>query len=99
MKQLINDDSYKREINSLFAQINMVRNRHQINIVSDPEDNKILESAVESSAEYLITRDKALLELNNFQNIRIVTPAEFWNTYKDSSSDLWKQWAGFFGQN
>jgi putative PIN family toxin of toxin-antitoxin system len=99
MRQLINDESYKREINDLFSQINMVRNRHQIHIVSDPEDNKILESAVESGSEYLITRDKALLELNNFQNIKIVTPAEFWNTYKDSGSDLWKQWAGFFGGN
>ncbi|HMQ01837.1 MAG TPA: putative toxin-antitoxin system toxin component, PIN family [Candidatus Doudnabacteria bacterium] len=96
MKQLITDPNYQQEINNLFAQINMVRNRRQINIVRDPEDNKILESAVESKADYLVTRDNDLLSLDSFQGIKIVTPAEFWNTYKDTGSDLWKQWAGFF---
>ncbi len=40
-----------------------------------------------------------LLEGLNKQQPNIVTAAEFWNTYKDSGSDLWNQWAGFFGQN
>lgn len=97
MNRLIEDEAYKREINLLFSQINMVRNQHQIHVVSDAEDNKILESAVESKAEFLVTRDKDLLELNHFEGIEIVTPAEFWNRYKDSGGDLWKQWAGFFG--
>lgn len=97
MNRLIEDEAYKREINLLFSQINMVRNQHQIHVVSDVEDNKILESAVESKAEFLVTRDKDLLELNHFEGIEIVTPAEFWNRYKDSGGDLWKQWAGFFG--
>lgn len=99
MNQLINDSSYRAEIQALFAQINLVQNRHQIHIVKDPEDNKILESAVESEADYLITRDKELLALNNFQNIKVVTPDHFWNIYKDTGGDLWKQWAGFFQQN
>ena len=94
--KLVEDQDYKRELSLLFTQINMVKNQHQINIVKDPEDNKILESAVESKAEFLVTRDKDLLELNHYQGIEIVTPAEFWNRYKDSGSDLWKQWAGFF---
>jgi putative PIN family toxin of toxin-antitoxin system len=98
MKQLITDTQYAQEINNLFAQINMVRNRRQINIVRDPEDNKILESAVESKADYLVTRDNDLLSIGKFQNTEIVTPAEFWNRYKDSGSDLWKQWAGFFSE-
>ncbi len=94
--RLVDDDSYKREISLLLTQINLVQNRHQINIVSDPEDNKILESAVESKAEFLVTRDNDLLSLGKYENIEIVTPAEFWNRYKDSGSELWKQWAGFF---
>lgn len=94
--KLVEDESYKQEISLLLTQINLVKNRHQINIVRDPEDNKILESAVESKAEFLVTRDNDLLSLSKFQEIEIVTPAEFWNRYKDSGSDLWKQWAGFF---
>lgn len=94
--RLVADESYKREVSLLLTQINLVRNKHQINIVSDPEDNKILESAVEAKAEFLVTRDNDLLSLGKYENIEIVTPAEFWNRYKDSGSELWKQWAGFF---
>lgn len=98
MNQLVNDQSYKNEIYALFSQINLVTNRHQIHIVRDPEDNKILESAVEAKVDYLITRDKELLALDDFQNIKVVTPDHFWNAYKDSGGELWKQWAGFFGK-
>lgn len=94
--KLVEDEDYKRQISLLLTQISLVQNRKQIHIVRDPEDNKILESAVESKAEFLVTRDNDLLSLEKFQGIEIVTPAEFWNRYKDSGSDLWKQWAGFF---
>ncbi len=97
MNQLLNDESYKTEMHALFGQINMVRNRHHIRVVRDPEDNKILESAVESGADYLVTRDNDLLSIGNYENVNIVTPAEFWNKYKDEGGDLWKQWTGFFG--
>ena len=96
MNRLVTDENYKQEISLLLTQINLVKNHHQINIVSDPEDNKILESAVESGAEFLVTRDNDLLSLEKFQNIEIVTPDEFWNRYQDSGGELWKQWAGFF---
>ncbi len=96
MRRLIDNPEYESEINDLMAQINHVVNRHQINIVRDPEDNKILESAVEAGAEYLITRDNDLLSLEKYQNAEIVNPSQFWVRYKDEGNDLWKQWAGFF---
>jgi uncharacterized protein len=93
--QLIDSDEYKKELNNLFAQINWVVNRRQINIVSDPEDNKILESAVEADADYLITSDNDLLSLEKHQNVQIINPAQFWAKYKDEGMDLWKQWTNF----
>src|SRR4051812_15648656 len=60
MGRLINNENYSLEMERLFGQINKVINRHKINIVRDPEDNKILESAVEAEAEYLVTRDNDL---------------------------------------
>lgn len=93
--QLIDSDDYKKELNDLFAQINWVVNRRQINIVSDPEDNKILESAVEAGAEYLITSDNALLQLEKHQGVQIINPGQFWAKYKDEGMDLWKQWTDF----
>lgn len=43
-------------------------------IKSDPEDNKILECAVASSADFIITYDKHLLELIEFNGVKIIKP-------------------------
>jgi putative PIN family toxin of toxin-antitoxin system len=94
-RQLIDNDEYKNQLNDLFAQINWVVNRRQIRVVSDPEDNKILESAVEAKADYLVTSDNALLNLKHYQDVKIVNPSEFWVKYKDEGEDLWKQWTNF----
>src|SRR3989344_4418571 len=42
----------------------------------DPSDNKILECAVASESDYVITYDKHLLKLKQFKNIKIVTPEQ-----------------------
>lgn len=52
-------------------------------ITDDPEDNRILERAVECNAEYIVTGDRHLLDLGNFRKTEIVTVADFlylWNT-------------------
>ncbi len=95
-RQLINSSSYAKEMNELFSHIQMVQNKHQINIVNDPEDNKILESAVEADADFLITRDNDLLKIAKYEGVQIVTPAEFWNKFQEDSNDLWQQWTNFF---
>jgi putative PIN family toxin of toxin-antitoxin system len=93
--QKIDSDEYRRQLNDLFAQINWVVNKRQIRIVSDHQDNKILESAVEAKADYLITSDNDLLSLNKYRGVKIVTPAQFWTKHKDEGMDLWKQWTNF----
>ncbi len=93
--QLISSPDYEKDLNNLFARINWVVNRRQIHIVEDREDNKILESAVEAEADYLVTSDNDLLKLKNHQDVQIVNPAEFWINYKDEGMDLWKQWTNF----
>jgi putative PIN family toxin of toxin-antitoxin system len=93
--QLIDNDEYKHQLNDLFTQINWVVNRRQVHVVQDEEDNKILESAVEAGAEYLVTSDNDLLKIKEYQNVEIVNPAEFWVKYKDEGEDLWKQWSNF----
>lgn len=97
--ELINSPDYEQELNNFFSQLNDVVNRRRVNIVSDPEDNKILESAVEAQADFLITSDNALLSLKKYQNTQIVTPAEFWVKYKDEGMDLWKQWTNYITGN
>jgi uncharacterized protein len=100
LEKLIEDNSYKRELDSFFAQINPVDNPHLIHVVSDPEDNKILESAVVAQADYLVTEDKALLELNPFQGVRIVQPVEFWKIYQEEiGDDPWQKWIRHISNN
>lgn len=50
-------------------------------IKKDPADNKFLECAVTSNADYIVSGDAHLLELSNYKGIRILTPAEFLRLY------------------
>jgi len=52
--------------------------KKKLNIVKkDPEDNKILECALEAKASFIISGDKHLLEIKEYKGIKIVTPREF----------------------
>ena len=48
-----------------------------IQACSDPRDDRILEAAVAGGAKLILSGDKALLELNPFRGVAILTPAEY----------------------
>jgi putative PIN family toxin of toxin-antitoxin system len=50
----------------------------------DPTDNPFLAAAVFAEAHYLVSRDKDLLVLKEFHEVKIVTPEEFIRLYKQS---------------
>lgn len=43
----------------------------------DPDDDKLLETALMGAADCLVTGDRDLLEMSPFQNIPILSPADF----------------------
>ena len=43
----------------------------------DPDDNQVLETAVVGKCDYLITRDKDLLTVGEYNQVQIVTPYQF----------------------
>jgi putative PIN family toxin of toxin-antitoxin system len=45
-------------------------------IEDDPNDNRILECALEAKADFIISGDHHLLELKEYQSIRIITPSD-----------------------
>lgn len=51
-------------------------------IREDPSDNKFLECAIESYADYIVTGDKHLKKLNKFEGIEIVSAREFLDILK-----------------
>ncbi|MEE9615376.1 MAG: putative toxin-antitoxin system toxin component, PIN family [Thermodesulfobacteriota bacterium] len=46
-------------------------------IESDPDDDKFIACAVALKADYIITGDKAVLHIEKYMGIKIVTPKEF----------------------
>jgi putative PIN family toxin of toxin-antitoxin system len=46
-------------------------------VEDDPDDDKIVECAVEADAEYIISGDSHLLELEEYDGIPVLSPADF----------------------
>ncbi|MGQ9825464.1 MAG: putative toxin-antitoxin system toxin component, PIN family [Desulfotomaculales bacterium] len=56
----------------------VVPGEREVKIMSaDPDDDMFIAAAVESEADYVVSGNKHLLELNKYQGIKIITPAEF----------------------
>jgi uncharacterized protein len=55
----------------------MVSPTAELNVIShDPPDDRVLECAVSAGSDYIVTGDKDLLRLKQFNGIRIFTAAE-----------------------
>lgn len=50
-------------------------------VCRDPDDNRVLETAVIGDCGYIISGDKDLLPLKKYQTIRILKPADFLETF------------------
>lgn len=46
-------------------------------VVRDPKDNHVIAVALESKSKFIVTGDKDLLELQKYNGIRILSPANF----------------------
>jgi putative PIN family toxin of toxin-antitoxin system len=88
----ITDSNYLNKLEFYFDSVRLVENSEKAFASEDEQDNKLLESAAASKADYLITSDHHLLKLENYHGSRIVRPEEFWNIYQDKTSDGWKEW-------
>jgi putative PIN family toxin of toxin-antitoxin system len=55
--------------------ITVVYPKHKLTVVRDPNDNKILECAIEASAHIIASFDKDLLDLKEYEGIKIVHPS------------------------
>jgi putative PIN family toxin of toxin-antitoxin system len=88
----IKDADYLNKLNYFFDAVKIVDSGERLDVVEDKEDNKFVEAAVESGADYIITADHHLLKLEKYKGIRVVRPAEFWNIFEDQTQDGWRAW-------
>jgi len=49
----------------------------KIDVVSDPDDNKFVEAALEGMAQYIVSQDKHLLVLKEYHGVKVLNPDEF----------------------
>ena len=62
---------------------NLVAPTVTLAVTTDPDDNRILECAVASGSEFIVTKDKHLLRLVEYAGIRIETPGQFLEIAKE----------------
>jgi putative PIN family toxin of toxin-antitoxin system len=55
----------------------VVRPRRKLGVLRDDADNRILECALAGRAEVIVTGDRAMLALGEYQEVRIVTLRKF----------------------
>ena len=77
-------DGKIKEVEVLFKKrVKFREPRINLNVIkTDPSDNRVLECAFETEADFIVSGDKDLLNLESFRDIRIVGPAEFFKIFK-----------------
>ena len=70
--------AYLREISTIVDQLPEIRV-----IERDPKDDMIIACAVAVSANYIVSRDRHLLDLGRYRNIQIITPENFMHTLRE----------------
>lgn len=87
-QNVINRDKFKKYSNFLFN-ANIVLNnlkefstfytiKNEVDILKDKDDNKFLELAFESKADYLITGNYSDFNIENFYYTKILSPQQYW---------------------
>ena len=65
-------------IKTVLQFLTLVTPNQKVDVIKeDPDDNKIIECAIEGKADCIITNDNHLLKIREYAGIRILTPSEF----------------------
>ena len=74
---LYNEEEIRNILEKVFQFLTLVTPSKKVDVVKeDSEDNKSIECAVESQADYILSYDKHLLNLKEYEGIKIVKPEE-----------------------
>ena len=71
-------------LTQIIAACNMVEPTSVVKACRDPDDDKFIACALDSRSLYIVSGDKDLLAVRQYQDVRVVTVAEFF-------SDIWNK--------
>jgi len=75
----LTSDDIQRTVANLLKYSVLIQDPTIPNVIEqDPDDNKILATAIAGKADYIISGDMHLLTLKNYRGIEIVTPKRFY---------------------
>ena len=63
------------------ADLNLIEASTKISACRDPEDNKFISCAIDANALYIVSGDKDLLDLKEYEGITMITAADFVEKY------------------
>lgn len=66
---------------TLIESLEMIKPKTHIEISRDPDDDKFIECAKDAEALYIVSGDKDLLVIKQYENIKIITAKEFCDNY------------------
>ena len=96
VNKMIRDPHLKQQILNYFDKCQPVEPVFVKVQLADTEDIKILAAAVAGEAKFLITEDRHLLDLDEYQGVIIIRPKDWWQWWerqKDESGETWNSWA------
>lgn len=70
-------EDFELTIKNIEEMFQTIYPKKTLNILSDEDDNRVLEAALEGNCSYIVTGDKELLNLVTFKNIHILTADQF----------------------
>ena len=74
----LNSEELKEFICDLLSIMSLIEEEKIIEVImEDPSDNKYLSCAIDAKVDFIISGDIHLLNLGEYEGIRIVTPAQF----------------------
>jgi putative PIN family toxin of toxin-antitoxin system len=67
-------------INDIRKIVTIVHTSEKITVARDPDDDKIIECAIEANAEVILPFDKDLLDMKEYRRIKMVHPSalKYW---------------------
>ena len=65
----------------LIESLEMIKPKIHVKISRDPDDDKFIECAKDAGALYIVSGDKDLLVIKQYENIKIITAKEFCDNY------------------
>lgn len=78
LRERIRSDAAAALLEALEKDASMTQGRLELSgVTPDPDDDTVISCAVEGDADYIVSRDMHLLQLGEYEGIRIVDPTEF----------------------